>query len=209
MNEYKFCFIICTNNNLYLDECIHYLKHLVIPEGYELDLISITEAASMTAGYQEAMENSDAKYKIYLHQDVFVLNKNFLIDLLSIFQADLQIGMIGMVGYETVSPNGIMWHVPRSGSIFRKKDASSYPPLEQYQYSLIQDSFSYVAEIDGILMATCVDLTWNTIAFILYSSNLSNTALNLLIIVFLFVEGVKSPVYDVTHTPLNSSSFAT
>lgn len=162
MNEHKFCFIICTNNDLLLGEAIHYINHIQIPEGYEIDILTITDAASMTAGYQEAMAASDARYKIYLHQDVFILNRNILYDLLSIFQSDPKIGLIGMVGYDTVSPDGIMWHKKREGNLYQSHPQSVYPPLQQYQYSLSQDGFSYVALIDGFFMATSQDLPWNT-----------------------------------------------
>ena len=36
----------------------------------------------MTSGYNNAMKKTDAKYKVYLHQDVFILNHNFLMDIL-------------------------------------------------------------------------------------------------------------------------------
>ena len=134
---------------------------MFIPDGYEIDLINIIDASSMTQGYQEAMEASDARYKIYMHHDVFILNKNFLIDLLNIFHSDPQIGLIGMVGYTHIPPDGIMWHMTRSGDIYRKKYASDYSPLSQYQYSVSKDGYTYVAEIDGLLMATCIDLPWN------------------------------------------------
>lgn len=160
MNEHKFCFIICTNNDTYLEECIHYLNHLIIPEGYEIDLITIKDAPCITQGYNEGMLASDAKYKIYMHQDVFILNKNLLGDLLSIFEADKQIGMIGLVGYEKVSPTGVMWYEPRTGGIYTTK--YQYPPLEKYQYSILLDYFTPVAIIDGLFMATSYDLPWNT-----------------------------------------------
>lgn len=162
MNEHKFCFIICTNNDLLLEEAIHYINHIHIPEGYEIDILTITDADSMTKGYQEAMTASDAKYKIYMHQDVFILNKNILFDLLSIFQSDPKIGLIGMVGYDTVSPDGIMWHKKREGNLYQPHPQSVYPPLQQYQYSLSKDGFSYVALVDGFFMATSHDLPWNT-----------------------------------------------
>lgn len=163
MNEHKFCFIICTNNDLLLEEAIHYINHIHIPEGYEIDILTITDADSMTKGYQEAMTASDAKYKIYMHQDVFILNKNILSDLLSIFQSDPGIGLIGMVGYDTVSPDGIMWHIQnREGNLYQSHPESVYPPLQHYQYSLSQDGFSYVALVDGFFMATSQDLPWNT-----------------------------------------------
>lgn len=163
MNEHKFCFIICTNNDLMLDECIHYINHLSIPEGYTTELLTIRDAPSMTAGYQEAMEASDAKYKIYMHQDVFLLNHNLLTNLLSIFQSDTAIGMVGMVGYEAISPDGMMWMQPRIGSLYpRKAPSSLFPPLSEYRYSLSHDGFSRAAIIDGMFMATSTDLSWDT-----------------------------------------------
>lgn len=163
MNPHKFCFIICTNNSLLLEESTHYINHLQIPAGYEIELLTISDAVSMTEGYNEAMDSSDARYKIYMHQDVFLLNKYILSDLLAIFQADPQIGMIGMVGYDTVSPDGIMWHAPQNrGNIYQKKPAVPYCSLPEYHYSLAKDGFHLVAEIDGFLMVTSYDLPWNT-----------------------------------------------
>lgn len=160
MNERKFCFIICTNNDTYLEECIHYLNHLSIPEGYEIDLITIKDAPCITQGYNEGMSASDAKYKIYMHQDVFILNKNLLEDLLAIFSSDEQIGLIGLVGYEKIAVDGVMWHEPRVGNIYTTQD--TYSPIEKYRYSIAEDGYTQVAIIDGLFMATSHDLSWNT-----------------------------------------------
>ena len=162
MNDHKFCFIICTNDDLYLSECIHYLQHLHIPEGYEIDLLTIHDAPCMTQGYNQAMEQTDAKYKIYMHQDVFILNRNFLGDILQIFKSDEQIGMIGMVGYENISADGLMWHGKRVGDLFKKQPDTPYTPLSEYHYSIQKEGYSFAAEIDGFLMATAYDIPWNT-----------------------------------------------
>lgn len=160
MNEKKFCFILCTNDDLMLSECIHYINHLYIPEGYELDLLTVADASSMTEGYNSAMAESDAKYKIYMHQDVFILNKNLLFDLLTIFESDSSIGMVGMIGYDTIASDGIMWHETRVGDLWQPNKA--YPPLETYRFSLDKDGISNAALIDGFFMATAYDLPWNT-----------------------------------------------
>lgn len=118
MNNHKFAFIICSNRPLLLEECLYYINHLVIPEGYSIDVLTIQDAVSMTSAYNEAMTASDAKYKIYIHQDVYLLNRNFLMDLLAIFQSDPLIGLIGMVGYDSISSDGIMWHAPRCGNLY-------------------------------------------------------------------------------------------
>lgn len=162
MNNNKFCFIICTNDNTYLEECLHYINHITVPDGYKTEIITVSEAPSMTEGYNSAMKSSDAKYKIYLHQDVFILNKNFLSDILRIFKSDSKIGMIGMAGYQMVAPDGIMWHTPRVGGIYIRKDIIKYPPLEDYIYVPKKDGYYPVALVDGLLIATAYDLPWNT-----------------------------------------------
>ncbi|MBD5545734.1 MAG: hypothetical protein HDR01_16215 [Lachnospiraceae bacterium] len=162
VNEHKFAFILCTNNDIYLQECFHYLNQLIIPGNYEVDILTIHDAASMASGYNEGMSSTDAKYKIYMHQDLFILNRYFLWDLLSIFQSDSSIGMIGMVGYPTVSIDGMMWHSNPLGSIplYGSPDAA-YPNADykQYRYSL-SDGITDVALIDGCIMMTSYDLPW-------------------------------------------------
>lgn len=163
MNNHKFTFIICSNRPLLLEECLYYINHLVIPEGYSIDVLTIQDAVSMASAYNEAMAASDAKYKIYMHQDVYLLNRNFLMDLLAIFQSDPQIGLIGMVGYDSISSDGIMWHAPRCGNLYYANPPIPYPALESYSYSLEQDSYHSVALIDGLLMATAYDLPWDSV----------------------------------------------
>lgn len=163
MNEHKFAFIICTNNELYLEECFHYLNQLFIPDNYETDVVTICDAKSMTAGYNEGMAATDAKYKIYMHQDVFVTNRYFLFDILSIFQSDTRIGMIGMVGYPVVSKTGFMWYEERVGAVPLYGDTShAYPHADfnTYRYHP-SDGIRDVALIDGLMMITAYDLPWN------------------------------------------------
>ena len=82
----------------YYEECVHYIRNLKIPEGYELETVYIQEADSMAQGYNAGMKSSDAKYKVYLHQDVFIRNRNFITDMLNLFSCDERIGMMGVIG---------------------------------------------------------------------------------------------------------------
>lgn len=160
MNDNKFAFIICTNNALYLAECLHYISLLDVPDGYETDVITIENACSMTSGYNEGMRSTDARYKIYMHQDVFITNKHFLTDLLSIFATD---PAIGMVGYPMVSYTGCMWHTERLGAYpLYGGDMHSYPDADYsaYHYRL-EDGLRDVALVDGLIMVTCQDIPWD------------------------------------------------
>lgn len=162
MNDHKFAFIICTNNQIYLNECFYYLEQLFIPKGYETDILTIESAHSMTAGYNEGMKSTDAKYKIYMHQDVFITNRYFLSDILSIFETDMSIGLIGMVGYPVVSRSGFMWHEKRMGAVPLYGGNHAYPHADflSYHYSL-SDGIEDVALVDGLMMVTAYDLPWN------------------------------------------------
>ena len=116
-NPRKICFITCVNNEKYEEEEKKYLKHLYVPKGYEIETCFMKDARSMAAGYNIGMKQSDAKYKVYLHQDVFIVHRYFIRDILSIFQKS-EIGMIGMVGSKKLPENAIMWDGPRIGKLY-------------------------------------------------------------------------------------------
>ena len=154
MNGKKFCFIMCSNNKQYEDESMLYINDLKTPDGYIVDHIIIHDAISMTSGYNKAMKSSDAKYKIYLHQDVFILNKNFLFDLLYYF-SDKSTGMIGMAGSPKFPKNCTMWYGYRIGIFYSNNIYSScYNELQKVTVP------TNVEAIDGFLMATQYDLSW-------------------------------------------------
>ena len=116
MNEYKIAFIMCANNEQYMNEALYYISQLYIPNGYEVETLVVKDAAGMAAGYNEAMQTSDAKYKIYLHQDVMIVEKNFITNILALFQ-NSEVGMIGMVGSPVLPENAVMWYGERIGSM--------------------------------------------------------------------------------------------
>lgn len=154
MNENKFCIIMCVNDDLFYNECIQYIKWLEIPGGMEVEMLEIRDAVSMAAGYNEGMRSSDAKYKIYMHQDVFFRNKHLLGDILSIFRSDDKIGMLGLIGSRQIPDNGVAWH----GEMVR--DGKKTVAWEQYRYSLENDGMWDVETIDGLFMATQYDVPW-------------------------------------------------
>ncbi len=163
MNDHKFAFIICTNNEIYMQECLTYLNQLIVPDGYETDILTIQEADCIASGYNYGMSATDAKYKIYMHQDVFITNTHFLSDILTIFQSDSSIGMIGMVGYPTISPTGFMWCSKGVGAKPMYGVKQAYPDADYtgYRYSFTDDNITDVALIDGLMMITSHDLPWD------------------------------------------------
>ncbi len=158
LNKNKIAFIVCTNNSEYMSECRLYLESLYVPDYMEVDIVEVFDANSITSGYNEGMHSSDAKYKIYLHQDVFIINKNFITDMLDIFNSDNRIGMIGMVGTPYMYKNGTMWYGIRLGNYYR---LDKMHKLGQAKKMLsLKSGVCEVEAIDGFLMATQYDLEW-------------------------------------------------
>ncbi len=153
----QICFIICTNNPIYAEECIYYINHLIVPEGIDVDILTVEEAKSMTAGYNEAMQCTKARYKVYLHQDTFIINPNFIKDCLDIFMNYPQIGMIGNIGVKTMPASGAMWDGDRYGMLYEQ---------HIYETELLCNAVSsglkymQVDAIDGLLMVTQYDIPW-------------------------------------------------
>ena len=153
----QICFIICTNNPIYAEECIHYINHLIVPEGIDVDILTVEEAKSMTAGYNEAMHCTEARYKVYLHHDTFIINRNFIKDCLDIFMNHSEIGMIGNVGVKTMPASGVMWDGDRYGMLYEQHIYETKLLCNAVSSSL---KYMQVDAIDGFLMVTQYDIPW-------------------------------------------------
>lgn len=159
MNQHKICFIICSNDEFATEECLLYIKHLEVPEGYEVQTVIVTGAKSMCAGYNQGMKQTDAKYKIFMHQDVYIVNKNFLQDLLNLFCEDAQIGMVGMVGNTSLAEDGGAW----SDGSWRRVGKVYLDTIINKSYSAspkFTTTYKEVIVVDGLLMATQYDIPW-------------------------------------------------
>lgn len=161
-NDKKVCFIFCTNNEQFAQECMLYLNLLQIPEGYEVEVLAIEEASSIAAGYNEGMQASDAKYKVYIHQDTFITEPLFIEKLIDVFKQDERIGIVGMIGAEELSKDGVMWHEQRCGDFYRLEEMvkGGLKSIDR-----LQEGIRDVEVVDGLLIATQYDIPWREDVF--------------------------------------------
>lgn len=155
MNNEKVCFIMCVNDEIYEKECVYYLEQLKLPPGFKREILRIKGAESMASGYNQAMYQSDAKYKVYLHQDVFIVNRSFIESIVRLFQSP-EIGMIGLVGNLDIEKLAVMWYGERVGMLHSNSVFFS----DSYLFGEIQQEYQQVQAIDGLLMATQYDIPW-------------------------------------------------
>jgi hypothetical protein len=157
MNDMKISFIYCTNDGMLYEESAAYIRSLSVLDGYEIELIPIVGASSMTAGYNEAMKRSDAKYKVYLHQDVFIIHSHFIYDMLSLFRSNANIGMLGVIGAKTIPASGIWWESDdKVGKVYDSHQGS----MQLILADEVSGEYEMVQVVDGLLMATQYDLPW-------------------------------------------------
>lgn len=157
INERKVEFIFCVNNEIYFQEACNYINHLKVPEGHEVGILAVTEAESMCAGYQKAMESSNAKYKVYLHQDVFIREPMFIYNMITLFQENEDVGMIGMIGGTNMPKTGMAFYAWNTGTVDCRE-----PDMAYYMRTSNEKSKEnkYVEAVDGMLIATQYDIPW-------------------------------------------------
>ena len=156
MRPEKISFIICYNDEMYLKECILYIRQLHIPEGFTIDILPISNATSMTSGYNQGMNRSDSKYKVYLHQDCYLVNENFIEDMLKVFE-DKSVGIMGAVGPKMLPSNGISWQGENYGALLHATDVELIFP---YAAKNPEGIYEEVECVDGLMIATQYDIPW-------------------------------------------------
>lgn len=151
LDENKAAFILCANDEEKLAEADFYISTLKIPDNMTVEKCYVWDAPSMAAGYNAGMKGSDAKYKFYLHQDVFLLNTAILEDVTALFQKNPSLGMLGMVGVRSDVPDA---HYVNAWDI-----GAMLPPVASVK-ARKGSSFQAAAAVDGLLMITQYDIPW-------------------------------------------------
>lgn len=151
-------FITCVNNQNLYDQCLTHLAALD-KQGFSVEVIPVQSKVGIAEAYNRAMLSSSAKYKIYLHQDTFILEPLFLHLIHYVFTSDPAIGMIGMIGGRNLplddSKHIWFWDCAEIyGQVF-------LPSLNQSLGGrLTAQPYEWVTVIDGCLMATQYDIPW-------------------------------------------------
>lgn len=151
----KIAFIVSYDNELYFSECIDYISCLKVPEGIETEIVGIADAESIAGSYNAAMHETKAKYKVYLHQDVFIINENFIADVIEIFEQNLEYGMLGVIGSNKFIANAdyhMQWNVGMAildHSVHSNKVMNENP-----------DRLCEAVAADGMILITQYDVEW-------------------------------------------------
>ena len=157
LDRNKVAFISCVNDEDMYGECLLYLKSLHVPHGISVEYIPVRGASSMCSGYNEGARKTNARYKVYLHQDVLVVNKNLIQDLFSLFRAE-ETALIGMIGCRSLPHSGVWWDGLRTyGRVLHHCESESV--VDSHCMEPDGDHIE-VEAVDGLLIAMQYDIRW-------------------------------------------------
>ncbi len=174
LDSHAITFITCVNDERQYDVCLRYIDALQIPSGYSVEKVAVLGATSMAEGYQRAMETSKARYKLYVHQDGYLVHQALLLELLHLFSTYPRLGMVGMLGATRLPASGKWWEKNRLYCYGRFVDflrppqgfpASLVRPpnlrrLQVQRFQSFVGDYLPAVVVDGLLMATQYDIPW-------------------------------------------------
>jgi len=161
-DDNKICFITCVNNEILYAKCLDFLNRLIVPPNITIEYKALRETSSMCDGYNKAMTESDARYKVYLHQDAYITYPYFIHRLINLFK-ERSIGLVGMIGSRTLPESCVWWESKdKYGWVI---DTSDGFQREQKYLTCAKNKYEEVAAIDGLLMATQYDVPWRADLF--------------------------------------------
>lgn len=156
INDKKICFIAAYNDDSYIKELLFYVNNLKLSEGYELEYKFIKSCGNISKDYNHAMKESNARYKVYLAENTFIIEENFLVNILEIFM-DNKIGMIGMVGSSSIPTNAIL---NTSNNIYGRINSNINGKMELLDFNQISDVYKRVKCIEKYVIVTQYDVNW-------------------------------------------------
>ncbi|MBM7838542.1 hypothetical protein JOC54_001798 [Alkalihalobacillus xiaoxiensis] len=151
-------FISCVSDEGLYKQCLAHIHQLIVPQETRIETIPIRGAKSMTEGYNQGKKKSNGRFKVYLHQDAFIINPTFLFDLLYLFETNPRLGLFGVIGSIKLPSHGMWWNTPitnKVGKIIEARETFSQTSCTEATYM-----YEKAEAVDGLLLATQYDIDW-------------------------------------------------
>ena len=133
------------------------LQALHLPAGYEAELFTLTAGKPYAVQANKALTLSDAKYKIYINDDMCLVQPRFFGELLAIFK-NAAVGMIGAWGSQSLPVDGnVLSSVYKRGAVY-------VPAEDGFSELRFGDATGKAADVRCILpsfFATQWDISWD------------------------------------------------
>ncbi len=85
MKDHTILVVVCVNNEKLFEQCERQIRNIFVPPGYAVQIFPIRDAKSMASAYNRAL-SFPAKYKVYIHQDTYLINRDMFYNLISLLK---------------------------------------------------------------------------------------------------------------------------
>ena len=155
--EKKVAFFVRKSDEALYRTCLESLQALHLPAGYEAELFTLAAGKPYAVQANKALALSDAKYKIYINDDMCLVQPRFFGELLAIFK-NAAVGMVGAGGSQSLPVDGnVLSSVYKRGAVY-------VPAEDGFSELRFGDATGKAADVRCILpsfFATQWDIFWD------------------------------------------------
>ena len=153
-----FHFCICYSDINCANAAVACINDLNVPEGVEIQISTATEAENVAEAYNALTENFPADYNVFLQENVYIVNHEFISDVISVFSKDDSIHLVGIMGESSY----------KSADDFGKWDVGSIHITDDRPVDTIKCDFpelyKTVDSLNGMLIVTDYLPKWDSMS---------------------------------------------
>ena len=152
LDEQKICFITAVTDREVYQRSLASWQRLRVPEGMTVQYIAagISPGQSVGRAYQLLMGKTDAKYKVYIRQEVELVEAGFLEEAVAIFRQHPEYGMAGAAGSINLPEDGIWYKGDAAGFICDDHQGR----MQGYRFPVGREVALPVMLLEGCLLMT-------------------------------------------------------
>ena len=151
-------FLCSVDDERKLDRLLTSIDELEPVPGTDVGVFSARGHTSLGRAYNELLGQAVGwRYKVYVHQDVVLVNRGLLGDLLRLFR-HRTIGLVGVAGCRFLPPSYVWWNGSGLYGLV-VQDRGDGPKLREFGDPAAD--YERVECVDGLFLATQHDLPWD------------------------------------------------
>jgi len=151
-------FCCCVDDDAKLERLEESIRALEPVAGVDVAMFTIRGESSLARAYNRLLRDAAGwRYKVYVHQDVVLLNRRLIADLVRLFRRRT-IGLVGLAGCRFLPPSYVWWNGSGLyGRVF--EDRGDGPQL--LDFGDPPGDCAPAECVDGLFLATQYDLPWD------------------------------------------------
>ena len=151
-------FLSAVNDEAKYERLFRSVGELEPVPGVEIGIFAARGEPSLARAYERLRIQASAwRYKVYVHQDAVILNRDLVADLLRLFERPT-VGLVGVAGCRFLPPSYVWWD--GSGLYGRVIEDRGEGP-RSLEFDQPNAAYQAVECVDGVLMAAQHDLPWD------------------------------------------------